>query len=123
MTINRNNNNDPVVRPKHKTMLTRRIIYLSIFLLIFIKPYAQVNLQTGSGLFSLPMFNWQDDKSRLTSIVELNYSSGNGLRVSDVASNAGQGWSLVAGGVVTRLQVGEPDDQMYFDGVAGGDQD
>ncbi|GAA4316413.1 hypothetical protein GCM10023143_28260 [Compostibacter hankyongensis] len=73
--------------------------------------HAQVNLQTGSAVFSLPMFNWQDDKSRLTSIIALNYNSGNGLKVEEIASNAGQGWNLIAGGVITRMQVGEPDDQ------------
>ncbi|MEO5995601.1 MAG: hypothetical protein ABIN89_02790 [Chitinophagaceae bacterium] len=76
---------------------------------------AQVNLQTGSATFSLPMFNWQDDKSRLNAIVELNYNSGNGLKVNEVASNVGQGWRLIAGGVISRMQVGEPDDQRPRD--------
>src|SRR3954452_5247139 len=79
---------------------------------------AQTNLQTGSATFSLPMFSWQDDKSRLNSIVALNYNSGNGLKVDDVASNVGQGWSLIAGGSITRMQVGEPDDQRaYYNGL------
>jgi hypothetical protein len=76
----------------------------------------QVNLQTGSSNFSLPMFNWQDDNSRLNSVVALNYSSGNGLKVSELASNVGQGWRLIAGGVITRIQAGEPDDQKPRDG-------
>jgi hypothetical protein len=75
---------------------------------------AQVNLQTGAATFSLPLFNWQDHKGRLNSVVALNYNSGNGLKVSEVASNVGQGWSLVAGGVITRMQVGEPDDQIDY---------
>ncbi|MBB1285929.1 hypothetical protein HRH25_16215 [Flavisolibacter sp. BT320] len=58
------------------------------------------------------MFNWQDHKSSLTAMVGLSYNSGNGLKVTDVASEVGQGWSLVAGGVITRMQVGEPDDQV-----------
>ncbi len=78
--------------------------------------HAQVNLQTGSATFSLPMFNWQDDKSRLNAVVALNYSSGSGLKVSEVASSVGQGWNLTAGGVITRMQVGEPDDQVANDG-------
>jgi hypothetical protein len=82
---------------------------------------AQVNLQTGSATFSLPMFSWQDDKSRLNSVVALNYNSGNGLKVDDVASNVGQGWSLIAGGVITRMQVGEPDDQKpYYNRITSG---
>lgn len=73
---------------------------------------AQVTPQTGSATFSLPMFNWTDDKSRLTSVVALNYSSGNGLKVNEVASNVGQGWNLIAGGVISRMTVGLPDDQL-----------
>jgi YD repeat-containing protein len=97
-------------------MLQRRIIALCTGLLVFITVHAQVNLQTGSATFSLPMFNWQDDKSRLKLDVALSYNSGNGLRVNDVASNVGQGWNMVAGGVITRMQVGEPDDQKAYDG-------
>jgi hypothetical protein len=89
-----------------------------------VKGFSQVNLQTGSANYSLPMFNWQDDKSRLNSIVALSYNSGNGLKVNDVASNVGQGWNLVAGGVITRMQVGEPDDQRAFNGIGNqSDQD
>jgi hypothetical protein len=62
------------------------------------------------------MFNWQDDKSRLNSVIELDYNSGNGLKVNDVASNVGQGWNLLQGGVITRLQAGEPDDQPARNG-------
>ena len=74
--------------------------------------YGQVNLQTGSAVFSIPMFNWKDNKSQLNSSVALSYNSGNGLKISDVPSNVGQGWNLAAGGVIVRMQVGEPDDQQ-----------
>lgn len=97
-------------------MVQRRLICLSSFLLVICTLHAQVNLQTGSATFSLPMFNWQDTKSRLNTVVALSYSSGSGLKVNEVASNVGQGWNLVAGGVITRMQVGEPDDQKGFDG-------
>ncbi len=95
------------------------------FLVVFhsvITSIGQVNHQTGSAVFSLPMFSWQDDKSRLSSVVALNYNSGNGLRVDEVASNVGQGWNLVAGGVISRMTVGEPDDQQANEGN-GSDQD
>lgn len=97
-------------------MIPKKTAYLLIALLIFKLAAAQVQLQTGSATFSLPMFNWQDDKSRLTSVVALSYNSGNGLKVNDVASNVGQGWNLIAGGVITRMQVGEPDDQQAYAG-------
>ncbi len=92
---------------------------LLFFVLGIIKnnSFGQVNLQSGSATFSLPILNWQDDKSRLSSIVALNYNSGDGLKVNDVASNVGQGWNIVAGGVITRMQVGEPDDQIQKDGT------
>src|SRR6266496_1059183 len=97
-------------------MLKKRFFLLCLLTVVIVKAYAQVNLQTGSAVFSLPMFNWQDNKSRLNSVVALSYNSGNGLRANDVASNVGQGWSLVAGGVISRMQVGEPDDQYPFNG-------
>ncbi len=91
-----------------------RKIILLLIVLCSIKTVAQVNLPTGSATFGLPMFSWQDDKSRLNSVIELNYNSGNGLKVNDVASNVGQGWNLVQGGVIARMQVGEPDDQKAY---------
>lgn len=95
-------------------MLKSRICALFILMLSLCKLSAQVNLQTGSAVFSLPMFNWQDNKSRLNSNIALSYNSGNGLKCNDIASNVGQGWSLLAGGMITRLQVGEPDDQPSY---------
>lgn len=106
-------------------MVVKRIFFLTVIMpFLVVKLYAQVNLQTGSAVFALPMFSWQDNKSRLTTVVALNYNSGNGLRVNDVASNVGQGWSLIAGGVISRMQVGEPDDQpAYFNTSKGSEQD
>jgi hypothetical protein len=99
-----------------------KVIPIKFLLLFFISGfiknncYSQVNLPSGSATFSLPIFNWQDDKSRLNSVIALNYSSGDGLKVNDVASNVGQGWNMIAGGSITRMQVGEPDDQIKKDG-------
>lgn len=108
-------------------LLKRLFIAASFFLLLSEKPFAQVSLQTGSAVFSLSMFDWQDNQSRLASTVALSYSSGSGLKVNDMASNVGQGWSLIAGGVITRMQVGEPDDQPAYAGTPqygnGSDQD
>jgi Family of unknown function (DUF5977) len=107
--------------------LKRLFIAIALLLSLLQRPFAQVNLQTGSAVFNLPIFNWQDDKSRLASVVALNYSSGSGLKVNDIASNVGQGWGLVAGGVITRMQAGEPDDQPGYAGTPqygnGSDQD
>src|SRR5438552_11593223 len=111
------------MRVQNKLCMFKKIAFLICVLIVFLSPKAQVNLQTGSATFSLPMFNWQDDKSRLNSVVALSYNSGNGLRVNDVASNEGQGWSLVAGGVISRMQNGEPDDQYAYAGNGWNDLD
>jgi hypothetical protein len=97
-------------------MFQKKVFYICVLLFIVSKVSAQVNLQTGSAVFSLPIFNWKDDKSRLNTAVALSYNSGNGLKVDEVASNVGQGWNLIAGGVITRMQVGEPDDQKPYAG-------
>lgn len=68
-------------------MFYKKAFSLIACALIFLKPFAQVNLQTGSATFSLPMFSWQDDKSRLNSAVAISYNSGSGLKVDEVASN------------------------------------
>ncbi|MBX3254206.1 MAG: hypothetical protein KF862_08715 [Chitinophagaceae bacterium] len=95
-------------------MRLRKTLCGCMLLFFVLTSFAQVNLQTGSATFSLPMFNWKDNKSRLFAGVALNYSSGNGLKVNEVASNAGQGWSIASLGVITRMQVGEPDDQRAY---------
>jgi hypothetical protein len=96
------------------TLRTLKIFLVTCLLIGYFSTNAQVNLQTGSATFSLPMFNWDDNKSHMTAVVALAYNSGNGLKVSDVASNVGQGWNLVAGGCISRLQMGEPDDQKSY---------
>lgn len=92
--------------------------YLLFFVLLFSihRASGQVQLQNGSATFSVPMFQWKDDKSNLFLSVGMNYNSGNGLRVNDIASNVGQGWNLISGGVISRMQVGEPDDQYPNNG-------
>jgi hypothetical protein len=92
----------------------KKIIIIATIISFGAKLYSQVNLQTGSATFNLPMFNWQDNKSSLNFNIGLNYNSGNGLKVDEVASNIGQGWDLLAGGVISRMQVGEPDDQVPY---------
>ena len=94
----------------------KKIVFFLLGLHCFARGFAQVELQSGSAVFSLPMFQWQDDKSRLQTLLGLNYTSRGGLRVDDIPSNVGQGWDLVGGGVITRTQVGEPDDQLIEEG-------
>jgi hypothetical protein len=101
---------------KLQTVMRKILIFLLV-LNYCLPVMGQVNLQTGSAVMNVPLFNWQDNKSRLNLGVSLDYNSGAGLRVNEVASNIGQGWNLTAGGVITRMQVGEPDDQKPRDGA------
>lgn len=94
-----------------------------ICLLLLVKTgLAQVNLQNGASEQSFPLINYADSKSGMMLGVSLNYSSGGGLLVNDVASDMGTGWNLNAGGMISRIQVGQPDDQQaYFNGNKTGE--
>jgi len=85
----------------------------AICLLLQVSGFAQVNLQTGAVEASFPLFQYNDARSRLNTSISLNYISGNGIPVNEIASNVGTGWALRAGGVITRIQNGEPDDQLF----------
>src|SRR5690349_21421389 len=72
---------------------------------------AQVNLQTGAAEYSIPLYSYSDEANRIATAISLTYSAGNGLKVSEIPSAAGAGWSLNCGGFIQRIQRGEPDDQ------------
>lgn len=88
------------------------VLLVSFF--ISLVSYSQVNLQTGAAEQSFPLINYTDSKSGIVFGVGLLYSSGSGLFVNEIASNVGTGWTLDAGGVIVRIQNGEPDDQQAF---------
>jgi YD repeat-containing protein len=90
-----------------------RILLFAIGLILNIKAIAQVNLQTGASEALFPFFQYNDARSRLSTDLSLSYVSGNGIHVNDIASSVGTGWALNAGGVITRVQNGEPDDQYF----------
>jgi hypothetical protein len=85
-------------------------LFLALFM-VFALVKAQVNLQTGGAQSSLVLNNYSNTGSRLSLSTTLNYVDGNGLKVSEMAGSEGTGWSLDCGGVITRVQHGEPDDQ------------
>lgn len=89
-------------------ILTGFIIFSGLF------SKAQVNMQAGSAEQSFPLINYTDGKAGLSLGIGLAYSSGNGLLVNDLCSDVGTGWSLDAGGIIVRVQNGEPDDQMEY---------
>ncbi|MGB8192510.1 MAG: SpvB/TcaC N-terminal domain-containing protein [Chitinophagaceae bacterium] len=71
--------------------------------------YGEVSLNknTGSPNVSIPLFTLPGKK--LSAAVSIAYSSG-GIRVDEIASRVGIGWSISAGGVVTRTVRGVPDE-------------
>ena len=66
-----------------------------------------VNLYTGVPQIDVPLTEVQEGS--ITVPVSLSYHAG-GNRVEDIATYAGLGWSLNAGGVITRAVRGLPDD-------------
>ncbi len=75
-----------------------------------------VGLYTGIPQVSVPMFNIKS--KRLSLAVGLSYHAG-GVKVEDKASNVGLGWSLQAGGIITRSMRGRPDEELgvgFFSG-------
>lgn len=116
-------------------MLTVRKTTLVIFLLTFclVKTYSQnnpynevsiasptaaslgkyadipVSAHTGIPQISLPIYTIKEGP--LSIPISLSYHAG-GLKVWETASWVGAGWSLNAGGVITRTVMGAPDERM-----------
>ncbi|MFT3980776.1 MAG: DUF5977 domain-containing protein [Ferruginibacter sp.] len=68
---------------------------------------AQINKNTGAPSVNVPLFTIKG--SRLATNVSISYSS-TGLKVDEIASRVGMGWNINAGGVVTRVVRGQPDE-------------
>ncbi|HSC36908.1 MAG TPA: hypothetical protein VLD19_03515, partial [Chitinophagaceae bacterium] len=71
----------------------------------------QVNLSTGATKFTLPLYSYTDQANRIGLNTFLSYTAGNGVKVGEVGTSVGTGWALNCGGVIERVQAGEPDDQ------------
>lgn len=67
-----------------------------------------IGKHTGTANISVPVYSINFDG--LTIPISLSYHSG-GIRVEELASWVGQGWSLNAGGAITITVVGLPDHQ------------
>ncbi len=67
----------------------------------------QVELSAGLPSISIPLYNIKQGNIQVP--ISLNYSTG-GIRVEEVASWVGLGWSLSCGGVISRTMQGLPDD-------------
>lgn len=95
-----------------RTLLLFKESWLCFLLgLMAFRANAQVNLSTGSAEVALPIFNYSDG-NRLATSLSLNYESGSGIRVNQLAGDVGLGWVLNGGGSITRVVRDQPDDQM-----------
>ncbi|QTE21027.1 RHS repeat domain-containing protein [Polaribacter cellanae] len=65
-----------------------------------------VSLNTGTVNISVPLYTL--NTSSITLPISISYHS-SGIKVNDRASSVGLGWSLNAGGVITRTVKGSPD--------------
>lgn len=70
--------------------------------------YGDVPVSLFSGLpdVSIPVYNFK--VGDITVPIKLSYNMG-GIRVDDIATNVGLGWSLNAGGVISKTELGGPD--------------
>nr|NQU89970.1 RHS repeat protein [Bacteroidota bacterium] len=68
-----------------------------------------VGMFTGTPNIDIPLYSFKT--KNLSVPISLSYSS-NGIKVDQVASWVGLGWSLNAGGVITRTVRGQPDDKF-----------
>ncbi|MEO1808429.1 MAG: hypothetical protein AAFU33_26720, partial [Bacteroidota bacterium] len=64
-----------------------------------------VNMTTGSPSISVPI--WELKGKSLSLPISLSYRPG--VKIADVSEYTGHGWSLLAGGVITRKKIGTED--------------
>ncbi len=71
-----------------------------------------VNMSTGSVSTSIPLGAVNSGKANVP--VSLEYNSGNGIQINQVAPRTGMSWSLKAGGVITRTVHDRPDELATY---------
>lgn len=70
-----------------------------------------VNLYTGLPEISIPIF--EATSGSLKAPITLSYHAA-GIKYTDQATWVGLGWSLSAGGQVSRNTIGKPDEELYY---------
>lgn len=71
--------------------------------------YGEFPVSLNNGLVSISIPIYEINTGKLTLPISLSYHAG-GVKVNDIASSVGLGWSLSAGGVVSRAIMGAPDE-------------
>lgn len=89
-----------------------------------ISKYGSIPIEGATGIPSInvPIYQWSNAHFPEGLAVSLNYFAG-GLQVDQISSNIGMGWSLQAGGVISRVMRGIPDETesvgaLYHTGTA-----
>ena len=73
-----------------------------------------VDLSTGRVNHQVPLYSISEGGVTVPILLSYNYS---GLMVDEKSSTTGLGWSLMAGGVITRKINGKPDEMGYLNGA------
>ncbi|MFC3198297.1 hypothetical protein ACFOET_11800 [Parapedobacter deserti] len=83
-----------------------------------------VDVELFTGMLKVDIPVGSASGKDLTIPVSLNYIAGKGVRLQDYASEVGLGWQLVAGGSISRVVRGLPDDlnNLGYLGSYGGSQ-
>jgi len=76
-----------------------------------------IGYYTGTPQISIPLYDLQDGAAKTS--ISLSYHA-SGIRVAELATWAGLGWALNAGGMITRTVRGGPDDGVYTSTTACG---
>ncbi len=76
-----------------------------------------IGYNTGTPQINIPIYTLTEGTLSLP--ISVSYHS-SGLKVLEVASSVGMGWSLNAGGVITRTVQGSPDDRGHLSNTTHG---
>ncbi|MDB5025955.1 MAG: hypothetical protein JWP78_3710 [Mucilaginibacter sp.] len=92
-------------------MNKKHVLLFLLCAFIINNTFAQVSVNplTGAGSVNIPIYNIQS--GQISVPVTLAYSAG--VKPKDVEGNGGMGWNVIAGGQVSRLLRGLPDDCTF----------
>lgn len=71
--------------------------------------YGEYPVSMNNGLVNISIPLYEINTGKLSLPISLTYHAG-GVKAYDIASSAGLGWSLNAGGAITRAVLGKPDE-------------
>jgi hypothetical protein len=74
--------------------------------------FIEIPVGTYTGIPQIDIPIWSIDQGKIKLPISLSYHAG-GIKVSEIASSVGLGWSLNVGGVVTRTVLGSEDESVF----------